>query len=215
MRAKVFYVAGLAAVLGAVLSPAASADPSQPKPVSLAQAQALSSAPGRTLGVSIHRVTAQEALAAASRSGASTEVASGLTLGQAVGMASSPAADAPTVRRLSRATAAQTCWSGQESVSWGIWPYNQVVYDNTYWCAYIGGAITYRSTNVTHGSALCNGSGDYTFRISGGAGYAYVAYQVGAYFSCQTDIPWITINTSRSFSAEVNNYGSMFIYQIS
>ena len=134
---------------------------------------------------------------------------------KAVGLAPAPTSDTPSMRRLSRATATQSCWNGQQGITWGYWPYYQTVYDNTSWCAYYGGVITYRSTNPTHSSYLCGGSGDYTFRISGGAGYSYVAYQVGAYFSCQTDIPWITFSTSRSLNAEVNDFGSMFIYQTS
>jgi len=211
MRAKVSIVGVLLALAAVVSVPGATAGGPQPQPQ--AQVQALANAPAQLLGSSVHRVTAQEALAAAARPGAQTDVAPSLTLGQAVGLVPVPAADPAPARRLARATAAQYCWSGELGVQWGIWPYQQVVYDHTYWCAYYGGQLTYRSTNVTHSTTLCSGSGDYTFRLEGGAGFPYAAYQVGVYFACPTNIPWLTYNFTRSMNDEVNSFGSMFTYQ--
>ncbi|HVA31835.1 MAG TPA: hypothetical protein VMU58_11255 [Gaiellaceae bacterium] len=208
MRAKVIIGATAAALVLAVLPSAAAGG--GPKPLPQANAEALASAPGHVAAPVVHRVGAREALAAAAQPGAQTEVAPGLTVEQAVGLTA--AADGVAPRRLARTAASTICWNGQIHGSWGYWPYNQTVYDSTYWCAVSGGALSYRSTNVTHSATLCSGSGDYTFRISGGVGYTYVAYQVGASFTCPTDLPWITVYRSDWLDDEVNDYGSMFTY---
>ena len=215
MRAKVFLVAVLATLVG---TPAlASAGGPQPRP----QAQALS--PNRaaelattpaiaTVAVAPHRVTPAAALAAAARPGAVTDVAPGLSVDQAVGLAPDTSSNPSAVRRLAHTLGGHYCFSGSENVQWGSWPYQQVVYDNTFWCAYWGGQITYRSTNVSHSGMMCGGSGDYTYRLVGGVGDVYVVYRVGAYFACSTIIPWITLRFNDSFDAEVNSFGDMFWY---
>jgi hypothetical protein len=179
---RISVVPALAALLLAAAGSAQGAPPPG-TPSSPEEAQALAAAaPDHAAQASVRRASVGEARAAAQQPGAVTE--------------GSLDTEAPSVlgaRSLARATATY-CWSGQVSMQWGTWPYDQHVYDHTYWCAVYGSYITYRSTNVTHGSNLCSGSGDYSFRISGGVGYSSVTIEAGAYFNCPTTIPWININ---------------------
>jgi hypothetical protein len=88
------------------------------------------------------------------------------------------------------------CWFGAGKVTWGLWPYQQNVVQNTTWCAYYNESITYRSTYITLDDDLqtwCNAHDPYQFKTAGGAGYWFVDVQGGGYFDCQTSIPWITI----------------------
>lgn len=215
MRAKVFMVASLAALVG--IPGVASAGGPQPRPQAQAlppdRAAALATAPAlATVVVAPHRVTPAAALAAAARPGAATDVAPGLSVDQAVGLTPDSSSNPSAVRRLARSMGALFCYSGTQSVQFGYWPYQQVVYDNTFWCAYWGGQITYRSTNASHSGMLCDGSGDYTYRLAGGTGDVYAAYRVGAYFACTTVVPWVTLRYNDSLDAEVNDFGNMFWY---
>jgi len=47
------------------------------------------------------------------------------------------------------------CWYTTIWGEWGIYPYQQRVDDNTYWCGR-GGILTYRNTYPTLGDTLCN-----------------------------------------------------------
>jgi hypothetical protein len=99
-------------------------------------------------------------------------------------------------RRLSAASAAY-CWFAAPKVTWGLWPYQQNVVQNTTWCAYYNSYIYYRSTNMTLNSnlsTLCSAHDPYQFRTSGGTYYWWVDVEGGGYFDCPTAIPWVTIH---------------------
>jgi hypothetical protein len=123
----------------------------------------------------------------------------------------SPAQAGMTVAATTTATAAIWCYSGTVQRTWGTWPYQQVVTDHTYWCGPRGGNLTYRSTNVTHNGSLCNGSGDYSFRLSGGVGTPNVTVEAGAYFNCPTTIPFVSINKHRWIQTMYTSYGDALI----
>jgi hypothetical protein len=78
----------------------------------------------------------------------------------------------------------------------GTWPYGQKIYLHSSWCGKAG-AITYWSAWTSHNTDLCSGSGDYANLISGGRGYGQVTIEGGAYFSCPTTVPWLTIHKHR------------------
>jgi len=81
----------------------------------------------------------------------------------------------------------------------GTWPYNQETYLHVSWCGKGGrsGTITYRNMWTTHNGNLCSGYGDYANVVSGGVGYSQITIEGGAYFSCPTTIPWVTIHKHR------------------
>lgn len=128
----------------------------------------------------LRQVSLAEARAASNRPGADTEG----TLPD-------------TARSLARAyeTDATTCWYASPTDTWGTWPYNQSVTQNTYWCRK-NGLLSYRSTTITTGSYFCSSHDPYEFKVAGGVGYTYVVVHRGAYFNCPTAIPWININVN-------------------
>lgn len=142
------------------------------------------------------RVSVQEARSAAAMPGARVEVPKETTPAQSVG--SDGAA----------ATAAEYCWQHSPWMQWGTWPYQQRVTDHTYWCAVYGRYITYRTQYVRLGTTLCDHSGAYGFRISGGVNHSWVETQAGGHFSCPTTIPWFTIHTDRWFRVARNAWGN-------
>lgn len=197
------------AALTLLVTPAASGKGKPPKdecPLELAQLNlcdpndvvALGNTEPAVTGLTNYRaVSPQEAMAAADRPGAVTEVASGLTLEQATG------ADAGTVTALEVEddgggpgdTAYKLCRFGTLAAYYGTWPVNHDVYDNTYWCWNSSSLnLTYRSTTVTTGTYLCGTDDTYSFKYAGGIGYPYVYIEAGAYFHCNTSLPWWTIH---------------------
>ena len=196
----------LACILALVAVPAAAAAKPDPGLLPPTAADAAAGAPGHALETVVHRISAQQALALATAPGATTTVAPGLSVAQAVGLA-------PTQqRRLARAATSVWCYSGSTGEQWGIWPYQLDVHDHTSWCAWYGGAITMRSTTVTTSTALCSQNGTYNYLNSGGAGSTFVAWRSGAYFSCPTTVPWITYHYNKWIDLEANDYGAYFVY---
>ena len=193
-------------MLAVLVVPAVSAAKPAPAPLPPDEAAAAADGPAQSLGKSIHRITAQEALALATAPGAATTVAPGLSIAQAVGAA--PIQQ----RRLARAAASLYCYTGTVGQGWGVWPYEIDVYDHTAWCAWYGGSITMRSTTVTTNTALCSQNGTYSYLNAGGVGSVFVAWRSGGYFSCPTTIPWITFHYNKWMDLEANDYGSYFVY---
>jgi hypothetical protein len=201
---------GLALVLCGTAA-AKQGDPNKvaPSPPDQANALAFGAAGAPNGGSTVQQVSPAEALAAASVPGTDVEVPPGLSLDQAVGLAPTDAGAAGADGAAATlATAATYCWSNTMWGQWGIWPYQQRVNDNTYWCAVYGQYITYRSTHVTWSTTLCDGGDAWSFKINGGVGYSWVQEQSGAHFSCPTAIPWITIHTSRWIDVSRNAWGS-------
>jgi hypothetical protein len=158
----------------AVAVPTASAGHS--KPLDPSAAQALASSPGESLGTTTVPVSKQEALSASQLPGATTAVAAGFS--------STAAAVA----------AASGCAAYQSGWRWGTWPYDQEVYDHTYYCAVTGQSITYRSTVVTIGGTLCSSESRDNWVTSGGIGYFWMVVHAQARFSCPTAIPYISLH---------------------
>jgi hypothetical protein len=94
------------------------------------------------------------------------------------------------------ALAGQVCWFIDSLwSSWGTWPYGKTVREWRSWCAqYVGGPQTYRQTQVHVGTVICVSPSRYQLLISGGNGYRWSDVRTGAYFDCQTSIPWFTLH---------------------
>jgi hypothetical protein len=111
-------------------------------------------------------VSKDEAVTAMTAPGAATTLADGFTTASAAVAASTGCASV-------------TSW-----VSWGTWPYQRVLYENTYWCAVYGDHITSYSTTVTTNQTLCTRQDADHFTYSGGVGYSWVTVQADATWSC-------------------------------
>jgi hypothetical protein len=160
------------------------------KPLDQAQAQTLASAPGASLGTTAGAASPRDALAAASQPGAQTQLAPGFA---------TPA----------QAIAASTgCASYQSGWGWGTWPYDQQVYDHTYYCAVTGDHITYRSTTVTTGGTLCGTESRDNWIVSGGIGYFWMVVHAQARFSCPTAVPWVTLHPTDWLETSYNAWGN-------
>jgi hypothetical protein len=166
-------ILGIVVVALALAAPGFASATKAPKPLTPDQAQAAASAVSTDVPYVLASGPESPATAAqtASQPGTLVEVGSAAT-----------------------AAAASGCWYFVVSFSWGIFPYQQKLYDHTTTCGN-GSTLTYRSTSVTHGTTLCDGSGDYSFKTFGGVGYSSVTIEVGAYYACPTTIPYITIHT--------------------
>jgi hypothetical protein len=184
-----------ALVLGLALVPAATAGNgkgggSLARGYTPEQAEALASAPGHSLGVSVTPVSKQDALAAMTQAGAETTLAPGYaTPQQAV-------------------AAASGCASYVSGWGWGTWPYDQQVYDHTYYCAVTGDHITSVSTTVTTGATLCGTASTSHFWYSGGVGYSWVTVQAQATFSCPTAIPYLSLHPTDWLRTAYNDWGN-------
>jgi hypothetical protein len=142
------------------------------------QARALINAPASNGSSAAQRISTQQVQQAASEVGAVVEVGT------------------------SRATTAakaqkSTCWFGSVWTQWGLYPYQQRVTDNTYWCTRTGGVLTWRVTHVTMSSTLCSSDRSDNYKLQGGNGSKMVVTRSTGYFACQTIIPWVTVHTTR------------------
>ena len=155
----------LAIVLGLAIVPAAAAK-QPPRPLPLDQALPLIGAPVLVDQSAAVSVSKQDAIAAMTAPGAATMLAPGY----------SSAATA--------AAAATGCAAVTSHVSWGTWPYQRVLYENTYWCAVYADHITSYSTTVTTDQSLCSRQNADHFPYSGGVGYSWVTIQADATWSC-------------------------------
>jgi hypothetical protein len=179
-------------LLAAIIVPAAQAGNGngKAKPLDPTQAQTLVSTAGASLGTSVTAISKDDALAASRQAGAQTEVASGFATTQ-------------------QAIAASTgCASYQSGWGWGTWPYDQQVYDHTYYCAVTGDHITYRSTTVTTGGTLCGTESRNNWIVSGGIGYFWMVVHAEARFSCPTVVPWVTLHPTDWLETSYNAWGN-------
>lgn len=136
------------------------------KPLPADQATALIQAPGSSGQSAAAPVSKGDALAAMTAPDAATTLAAGYA---------SP----------SLAVAAATgCASTTSWVSWGTWPYQRVLYENTYWCAVAGDHITSYSTSVTTDQTLCSRQNVDHFTYSGGVNYSWVTVQANGTWTC-------------------------------
>ena len=179
-------------LLAFVLVPAATAGNGngKAKPLDPSQAQALASTPGQSLGTTISRASKADALAASTQPGAQTELAPGFA---------TPAL----------AIAASTgCTAWQSGWGWGTWPYDQQVYDHTYYCAVTGDHITFRTTTVTTGGTLCGTESRNNWIVSGGIGYFWMVVHAEARFACPTVVPWVTLHPTDWLETSYNAWGN-------
>jgi hypothetical protein len=181
-------------LLAASIVPAAAAGVgngnAKAKPLDPTQAQTLVSTAGASLGTSVTAISKDDALAASRQAGAQTEVASGFATTQ-------------------QAIAASTgCASYQSGWGWGTWPYDQQVYDHTYYCAVTGDHITYRSTTVTTGGTLCGTESRNNWIVSGGIGSFWMVVHAEARFSCPTVVPWVTLHPTDWLETSYNAWGN-------
>jgi hypothetical protein len=159
---KVLFILLLAA---AVAVPSASAKPA-PRPLPPDQALPLINAPATVDEPAPTPVSKRDALAAMTAPGAATALADGYS-SAAVAVAASTG-----------------CASVTSHVGWGTWPYQRVLYENTYWCAVYGDHITSYSTSVTTDQTLCSRSDTDHFTYSGGVGYSWVTVQADGTWTC-------------------------------
>lgn len=183
---KVLFTILLAALVAA---PAAAAGNGKPRPLDPAVAETLVSTPGSS-GTSVVPVSKQEALAAMERPDAGTTLA--------------PAYATPQLA----VAAATGCAAYRSWRSWGTWPYDQQVYDNTYYCFVLGSSITSRSTAVSTGGTLCGTESRSNWIVSGGIGYFWMVVHAEARFSCPTVIPWVTIHPTDWIETSYNAWGN-------
>ena len=175
-------------LVGLVAAPAAGAKP-PPRPLPPEQALPLING-AATVGQSAATpVTKEDALGAMSGPGAATTLAPGY--------ASTAAAVA----------AATGCASVTSWASWGTWPYQRVLYENTYWCAVYGSYVTSWSTTVTTDQTLCSRQNADRFPYSGGVGYSWVTVQANATWSCPI-IGVIPYSVGGWIRTAYNAYGS-------
>jgi hypothetical protein len=195
----------LMTLVAAALCAIPAAAKSTPEPLPPDEAAAAATAVAPAFAPTVRRISASEVYAHARQPGAVIEVAPGLSLAQAVGLADPP-------RRLSRRATSLWCWSGNVPQEWGYWPYDLWVHDYTEWCGYYGGALTYRSTFVTARSTLCSSGDTFNVRLVGGVGYTFVAWRDGASFTCQTAVPWISVHYQHTIDLSANTFGAYYIY---
>jgi hypothetical protein len=180
----------IAAAIVVAVPAAAAANGRPARPLDAAQAQALASAPGYSLGATVTPISKADALAAMSAPGANTVLADGF--------ASTAAAVA----------ASTGCASYQSGWHWGTWPYDQTVWDHTYYCAVLGDHITSRSTTVTADGTLCGVESRDHWIVSGGIGYFWMVVHAQARFSCPTVIPYINIHPTDWLETSYNAWGN-------
>jgi hypothetical protein len=199
-----------AAVAAAVALALATAEPggaSPPKPLAPDAAAALVAAtPSVSSGSTVRAVSASEALTAASTPGASVWSLPGLSLRQAVGaVAAQTTAAASAV--VAAAAAFTGCWANAAWRQWGTWPYEQKITDTTYWCAVIGGKITYRTSTPTASGTFCGVGWRDNALVGGGAGFTWFTIRTSAGFSCPTVIPWVVLHPSHWMDVTRNSRG--------
>lgn len=120
-----------------------------------------------------------------------------------------PAAGAAEATAEATTEAAHYCWSNKATLSKGTYPYNRTLIVYTYWCGYLGGALTYRSTNVSWNTGpLCGNEGTNQYRISGGVGYSWVKIHTEAWFGCATPW-WFQLHDSIWMNLVYNSWGTV------
>jgi len=173
-------------------------------------------APAQFLGGSDVAETPAQAYASASTS-QSVEIAPGLTLAQATGVAPIPTGTMQSLAARNGVSvvslaATVSCASGNNGWQWGTWPEQQVITDWTSRC-WTGSIVTSRSTSVTQSTTLCNADGAQSIVQAGGVGSGFVKwYDIGNF-----DCPFVTsiildYHHQRILGMEVTGGGGYFIY---
>jgi hypothetical protein len=175
------------------------------------QMKALTDSRPTTGGGAPQAITPMQAYQAASERGATVEVADGLSLEQAVGLAATASTTAPLAAAPRASTASVACWRWAPWVRWGTWPWHQKVVNDFSWCAVYGDHITSWSSHVSLDAYLCGYSGAYGYKQVGGAGYGVVRHRAGGYFSCASPYPFITYHYNRWFDTSFYTRGSAAI----
>jgi hypothetical protein len=194
-------LATLAATLGS--ASAARAVTELPPPSPPDQATTLASTDAAvTSGSSTQPVNGSDVLDAAALPGADTSIESGLLPQAAVGLD-------PLVESNVLSSSRPVCWANYMWHQWGTWPYQQRITDTTYWCAVYNNHITYRTSTTTASGTLCGVDWRASQLIGGGVGrgFTYFTIRASAGFSCQTDIPWISIHKTHHEDVKRNDRG--------
>jgi hypothetical protein len=78
---------------------------------------------------------------------------------------------------------------------WGMYPYQQWVYETRHWCGYLNANQTTRTSGVHGGVTLCDwGDPKHVYKVAGGNGYFFTDVNSGAHFDCPTNFPFIVIH---------------------
>lgn len=104
------------------------------------------------------------------------------------------------------------CWQGGSYYEeWGVWPVYQKVVSHDSWCSTNWSHLYYHSNYVTTGQVVCSAGKTFHFRVAGGvSGQMTDEWEVGAHFSCPTNIPGVTYNPTRSFDIVVAADGGYY-----
>lgn len=113
---------------------------------------------------------------------------------------------------LGPASTTALCWEGASySEQWGIWPLYQKVVSHDSWCSTNWSHLYYHSNYVTTGQVVCSAGSTFHFRVAGGvSGQMTDEWEVGAHFSCPTNLPGVTYNPTRSFDIVVAADGGYY-----
>jgi hypothetical protein len=211
---KFAVMAALAAVTVLVASAQAHATTATQKGMTYTQFKYDENTGSVPLGSTNSPESASAAYASASTS-QSVEIAPGLTLAQATGVAPISTSQKQTLAAsagVSVMTLASTatCAYGTRGWQWGTWPEEQKLYDHTNRC-YNGSIVTYRATTVTQSTTLCNSDGTQTWKVTGGTGTGYVIWDDQGQFDCPFVIYVISDHHTRTLQMEATGGGGYWI----
>jgi hypothetical protein len=121
-----------------------------------------------------------------------------------------PASVSAAVDSGATATTALTARCSQATWKYGkgLWPYGRRIYQQTYWCYYLGRSITYRRTaNWTTVDPACGSSNLRSWKVSGGVGYSWVTVHTQAEFACDTPW-WFKLHDTLAMNIAYNSWGN-------
>jgi hypothetical protein len=162
--------------------------------------------------------SAKQAEASASTS-QDVEIASGLTLDQATGAKPLTTSQEQTLAAAAGVSvvtlsATATCAYDTKGWQWGTWPEEQTLYDHTNRC-WNGSIVTYRATNVSQSTTLCNSDGTQTWRVAGGTGTGYVIWDDVGQYDCPFVLYVISDHHTRTMQMEATGGGGYWIASVS
>jgi len=98
------------------------------------------------------------------------------------------------------ASAVANCWEGDYAEQWGIWPLYQKVISHDTWCSTNWSHLYYHTNYATTAQVVCSAYTPFHDRVAGGtSGQMTDEWEVGARFSCPTNLPGISYNPTRAF----------------
>jgi hypothetical protein len=142
-----------------------------------------------TLGAGAGRAQRPPAEADGGTPGATTIIATRISVDEAKQAASQPGVDVEGSIPASPApgnpyVCFRTGWSDLWT-QWGYYQYHQRVYETRTWCGYLNDYQTYRVSGVHGGSDWCDwGAPTHVYRTAGGNGYFYTTVNSGVHFTC-------------------------------